>query len=117
MLARFKIFDFRKANSHLREPRSWFGPNGQYIRELPCPSCRGRGYTPCTECGIERSRSDCPKCNGKVLSFFDYICSQGFNTDTILARVFTCNDFYFLKLSLVSTCHCARRVPNCVGAS
>ncbi|XVE85921.1 hypothetical protein DITRI_Ditri17bG0130800 [Diplodiscus trichospermus] len=47
------------------KPRSWFGPNGQYIRELPCPSCRGRGYTPCTECGIERSRSDCSKCNGK----------------------------------------------------
>ncbi|KAJ6812979.1 uncharacterized protein M6B38_146585 [Iris pallida] len=45
--------------------RSWFGPNGQYIRELPCPSCRGRGYTPCTECGIERSRSDCSQCNGK----------------------------------------------------
>jgi len=68
-------FYFRKANSHTREPRSWFGPNGQYIRELPCPSCRGRGYTPCTECGIERSRSDCPKCNGKVLSFRGYICS------------------------------------------
>ncbi|KAG5017330.1 hypothetical protein JHK82_022955 [Glycine max] len=55
------------ANSHTPEPRSWFGPNGQYIRELPCPSCRGRGYTPCTgtECGIERSRPDCPKCYGK----------------------------------------------------
>ncbi|MED6186850.1 hypothetical protein PIB30_070640 [Stylosanthes scabra] len=51
--------------SKTQEPRSWFGPNGQYIKELPCPSCRGRGYTPCTECGIERSRSDCPKCNGK----------------------------------------------------
>ncbi|XP_021299609.1 uncharacterized protein LOC110428188 isoform X2 [Herrania umbratica] len=47
------------------KPRSWFGPNGQYIRELPCPSCRGRGYTPCTECGIERSRSDCSQCSGK----------------------------------------------------
>ncbi|KAK6931193.1 hypothetical protein RJ641_002986 [Dillenia turbinata] len=47
------------------QPRSWFGPNGQYIRELPCPSCRGRGYTPCTECGIERSRSDCSLCGGK----------------------------------------------------
>ncbi|XP_061342414.1 uncharacterized protein LOC133288624 isoform X3 [Gastrolobium bilobum] len=57
-----------KANSHTPEPRSWFGPNGQYIRELPCPSCRGRGYTPCTECGIERSRSDCPICNGKSLN-------------------------------------------------
>ncbi|KAK6139297.1 hypothetical protein DH2020_026956 [Rehmannia glutinosa] len=45
--------------------RSWFGPNGLYIRELPCPSCRGRGYTPCAECGIERSRSDCSLCNGK----------------------------------------------------
>ncbi|CAK8561541.1 unnamed protein product [Lathyrus sativus] len=60
-------FKPRKANSHTREPRSWFGPNGQYIRELPCPSCRGRGYTPCKECGIERSRSDCPECNGKGL--------------------------------------------------
>ncbi|KAL6294679.1 hypothetical protein ACE6H2_002821 [Prunus campanulata] len=48
-----------------RKPRSWFGPNGQYIRELPCPSCRGRGYTPCSECGIERSRSDCSQCVGK----------------------------------------------------
>ncbi|CAL5398957.1 unnamed protein product [Camellia sinensis] len=47
------------------KPRSWFGPNGQYIKELPCPSCRGRGYTPCTECGIERSRLDCSQCNGK----------------------------------------------------
>ncbi|XP_017971498.1 PREDICTED: uncharacterized protein LOC18610478 [Theobroma cacao] len=49
------------------KPRSWFGPNGQYIRELPCPSCRGRGYTPCTECGIERSRLDCSQCSGKGL--------------------------------------------------
>ncbi|XP_027917063.1 uncharacterized protein LOC114176280 [Vigna unguiculata] len=54
-----------KGKSHAPEPRSWFGPNGQYIRELPCPSCRARGYTPCTECGIERSRPDCPKCYGK----------------------------------------------------
>ncbi|KAF4382945.1 uncharacterized protein LOC115708199 [Cannabis sativa] len=45
--------------------RSWVGPNGQYIRELPCPTCRGRGYTPCLECGIERSRPDCSKCKGK----------------------------------------------------
>ncbi|XP_062111673.1 uncharacterized protein LOC133823096 [Humulus lupulus] len=45
--------------------RSWFGPNGQYIRELPCPTCRGRGYTPCIECGIERSRPNCSKCKGK----------------------------------------------------
>lgn len=47
------------------ELRSWFGPNGQYVRELPCPSCRGRGYTPCTECGIDRSRQDCLLCSGK----------------------------------------------------
>ncbi|POO00012.1 5'-3' exoribonuclease [Trema orientale] len=47
------------------KPRSWFGPNGLYIRELPCPTCRGRGYTPCLECGIERSRPDCSKCKGK----------------------------------------------------
>ncbi|EPS65365.1 hypothetical protein M569_09412, partial [Genlisea aurea] len=45
--------------------RSWFGPNGQYIRELPCPSCRGRGYTPCAECGIERPRPDCSLCTAK----------------------------------------------------
>lgn len=56
----------RNAIIGVAKPRSWFGPNGQYIRELPCPSCRGRGYTPCTECGIERSRSDCSLCNGKV---------------------------------------------------
>nr|DAD31174.1 TPA_asm: hypothetical protein HUJ06_010025 [Nelumbo nucifera] len=55
----------RNLISGATKPRSWFGPNGQYIRELPCPSCRGRGYTPCTECGIERSRLDCPQCNGK----------------------------------------------------
>ncbi|XP_073019616.1 uncharacterized protein [Primulina eburnea] len=55
----------RKITSVTSKPRSWFGPNGQYIRELPCPICRGRGYTPCTECGVERSRSDCLKCNGK----------------------------------------------------
>ncbi|CAA0403826.1 unnamed protein product [Arabidopsis thaliana] len=48
-----------------REPMSWFGPNGQYIRELPCPTCRGRGYTSCSNCGIERSRLDCPQCKGK----------------------------------------------------
>ncbi|OMO58714.1 hypothetical protein CCACVL1_25404 [Corchorus capsularis] len=53
------------ASTGAPKPRSWFGPNGQYIRELPCPSCRGRGYTPCTECGIERSRSDCSQCDGK----------------------------------------------------
>ncbi|KAG8663223.1 uncharacterized protein LOC110608485 [Manihot esculenta] len=55
----------RNATSGASKRRSWFGPNGQYIRELPCPSCRGRGYTPCTECGIERSRLDCSQCNGK----------------------------------------------------
>ncbi|OVA13301.1 zinc finger protein [Macleaya cordata] len=55
----------RNVNSGAPKPRSWFGPNGQYIRELPCPSCRGRGYTPCTECGIERSKLDCSQCNGK----------------------------------------------------
>ncbi|KAF9625502.1 hypothetical protein IFM89_023438 [Coptis chinensis] len=55
----------RNVNSGAPKQKSWFGPNGQYIRELPCPSCRGRGYTPCTECNIERSRSDCPQCNGK----------------------------------------------------
>ncbi|CAH9090141.1 unnamed protein product [Cuscuta epithymum] len=48
--------------------RSWFGPNGQYIREFPCPSCRGRGYTPCTECGLERSRQDCLLCQGKGIT-------------------------------------------------
>ncbi|KAL4195567.1 hypothetical protein AMTRI_Chr05g73930 [Amborella trichopoda] len=47
------------------EPRSWFGPNGQYVRELPCPNCRGRGYTPCSACGIDRSRLGCSQCNGK----------------------------------------------------
>ncbi|OIS95829.1 PREDICTED: uncharacterized protein LOC109235293 [Nicotiana attenuata] len=55
----------RKVISSASSPRSWFGPNGQYIRELPCPSCRGRGYTPCIECGIERSSLDCSLCNGK----------------------------------------------------
>ncbi|GFZ00128.1 zinc knuckle (CCHC-type) family protein [Actinidia rufa] len=55
----------RSLISRAAKPRSWFGPNGQYIRELPCPNCRGRGYTPCTECGIERSRLDCSQCNGK----------------------------------------------------
>ncbi|KAM1327142.1 hypothetical protein PS2_011199 [Malus domestica] len=55
----------RNVSLGARKPRSWFGPNGQYIRELPCPSCRGRGYTPCSECGIERSRSDCSQCVGK----------------------------------------------------
>ncbi|XP_059447425.1 uncharacterized protein LOC132178869 [Corylus avellana] len=55
----------RNDGSGAPTPRSWFGPNGQYIRELPCPSCRGRGYTPCTECGIERTRLDCSQCNGK----------------------------------------------------
>ncbi|KAI8527292.1 hypothetical protein RHMOL_Rhmol12G0063600 [Rhododendron molle] len=55
----------RNLSADLPKPRSWFGPNGQYIRELPCPSCRGRGYTQCTECGIERPRLDCSHCNGK----------------------------------------------------
>ncbi|GLT56864.1 hypothetical protein SLA2020_298790 [Shorea laevis] len=59
--------DLKPGNSvsETPKPRSWFGPSGQYMRELPCPDCRGRGYTPCTECGIERSRSDCSQCNGK----------------------------------------------------
>ncbi|KAB1994098.1 hypothetical protein ERO13_D13G068000v2 [Gossypium hirsutum] len=61
----FGLSPVPKPSSALPKPRSWFGPNGQYIRELPCPSCRGRGYTPCSECGIERSRSDCSQCNGK----------------------------------------------------
>ncbi|XP_078432182.1 zinc knuckle (CCHC-type) family protein [Wolffia australiana] len=57
----------RKFISESPKLRSWFGPNGQYIRELPCPTCRGRGYTPCTECGIEGPRADCSECNGKGL--------------------------------------------------
>ncbi|CAA7059056.1 unnamed protein product [Microthlaspi erraticum] len=60
-------FKPRNASGDSREPRSWFGPNGQYIRELPCPTCRGRGYTSCSDCGIERSRLDCPQCKGKGL--------------------------------------------------
>ncbi|KDP31467.1 hypothetical protein JCGZ_15347 [Jatropha curcas] len=55
----------RSSISGVSKPRSWFGPTGQYIRELPCPSCRGRGYTSCSECGIERSRLDCSQCSGK----------------------------------------------------
>ncbi|XP_048227010.1 uncharacterized protein LOC107261319 isoform X2 [Ricinus communis] len=55
----------RNGTSGSAKPRSWFGSNGQYIKELPCPSCRGRGYTPCTQCGIERSSLDCSQCNGK----------------------------------------------------
>ncbi|KAF3431417.1 hypothetical protein FNV43_RR26148 [Rhamnella rubrinervis] len=62
----------RNANFGTDKPRSWFGPNGQYIRELPCPSCRGRGYTPCSECGIERSRPDCAQCSGRGIM----TCSQ-----------------------------------------
>ncbi|KAH6770671.1 zinc knuckle family protein [Perilla frutescens var. hirtella] len=57
----------RKVASAASKPGSWIGPNGQYFRESPCPSCRGRGYTPCTECGIERSRPDCSLCSGKGL--------------------------------------------------
>ncbi|WOL02991.1 hypothetical protein Cni_G11711 [Canna indica] len=64
----------RNASPSEQKLRSWFGPNGQYIRELPCPSCRGRGYTLCTECDIERSRSDCAQCNGKGIR----ICKQCF---------------------------------------
>lgn len=66
MTSNFVKFNFRDETSVVPKPQSWFGPNGQYIRELPCPTCRGRGYTPCTECGIERSRLDCSQCNGKV---------------------------------------------------
>ncbi|KAL1189143.1 hypothetical protein V5N11_032558 [Cardamine amara subsp. amara] len=58
-------FKPRNLSGDSREPRSWFGPNGQYIRELPCPTCRGRGYTSCSNCGIERLRLDCPQCKGK----------------------------------------------------
>ncbi|XP_057950119.1 uncharacterized protein LOC131145075 [Malania oleifera] len=65
----FGLEDLQPRNviSGATKPRSWFGPNGQYIRELPCPSCRGRGYTLCTECGIEKPRLDCSQCNGKGL--------------------------------------------------
>lgn len=52
--------------------RSWVGPNGQYYRELPCPNCRGRGYTPCKKCGIDRSSLDCSMCNGKGIR----MCTQ-----------------------------------------
>ncbi|KAI4371243.1 hypothetical protein MLD38_019505 [Melastoma candidum] len=55
----------RNAVSGAPRPRSWFGPNGQYMRELPCPVCRGRGYAPCTDCGIQRSQLNCPRCSGK----------------------------------------------------
>lgn len=60
------LLDFRNLSADAPKLRSWFGPNGQFIKELPCPSCRGRGYTECTECGIERPRLDCLQCNGKV---------------------------------------------------
>ncbi|KAJ4780512.1 Zinc knuckle (CCHC-type) family protein [Rhynchospora pubera] len=55
----------RRRGSEPEKLRSWFGPNGQYIRELPCPNCRGRGYSPCTGCGIDRPRSDCNLCSGE----------------------------------------------------
>ncbi|XP_073031636.1 uncharacterized protein [Primulina eburnea] len=61
ILQLFHCFLYRKVASATSKPRSWFGPNGLYIIELPCPICRGRGYTPCTQCGVERSRSDCLK--------------------------------------------------------
>ncbi|KAL3501336.1 hypothetical protein ACH5RR_035785 [Cinchona calisaya] len=32
----------RKLASGALKTKSWFGPNSQYFRELPCPSCRGR---------------------------------------------------------------------------
>ncbi|XP_050238988.1 uncharacterized protein LOC126688366 [Mercurialis annua] len=57
--------EIKPRNGTIDKPKSWFGPNGQYIKELPCPSCRGRGYTLCTECGIQGSRLDCSQCNGK----------------------------------------------------
>jgi hypothetical protein len=49
----FLIFFFNSSKILIRnvifsdspKPRSWFGPNGQYNRELPRPSCRERGYT------------------------------------------------------------------------
>ncbi|KAF3340757.1 hypothetical protein FCM35_KLT09601 [Carex littledalei] len=43
----------------------------QYIREFVqwqgvCDNCRGRGCSPCTECEIDRLRSDCNFCDGKA---------------------------------------------------
>eukprot|EP00249_Psilotum_nudum_P027662 c3560_g1_i1 orf=296-1132(+) len=49
------------------EPRSWYGPDGQLIRELPCPSCRGRGYIICPQCKVGSPEACCLDCHGKGL--------------------------------------------------
>lgn len=49
----------------MKSDSSRLGPKGQYIRELPCPTCRGRGYTPCSGCGVGYSRKNCSLCSGK----------------------------------------------------
>lgn len=48
-----------------RKRRSWYGPEGQYVRELPCPSCRGRGYLDCCLCTTSSREPNCPQCPSK----------------------------------------------------
>lgn len=47
--------------------RSWYGSDGELVREFPCPDCRGRGYVVCSKCEVGNPEAACSECLGKGL--------------------------------------------------
>ena len=59
------VYSSKIARSHIRD---WYGEDGELLRTLPCPDCRGRGYIVCPQCEITIDFS-CAQCAGKVGDF------------------------------------------------
>lgn len=49
-----------------QDPSIGYVPEGQYVKEMPCPTCRGRGYLRCDQCNLGNLQEHCPRCSGKV---------------------------------------------------
>jgi hypothetical protein len=56
----------RKNMENNQDPSIGYVPEGQYVKEMPCPTCRGRGYLRCDQCNLGNLQEHCPRCSGKV---------------------------------------------------
>ncbi|CAM6028995.1 unnamed protein product [Sphagnum balticum] len=57
----------RKNMENNKDPSIGYVPEGQYVKEMPCPTCRGRGYLRCDQCNLGNLQEHCPRCSGKGL--------------------------------------------------
>lgn len=56
----------RKNMENNQDPSIGYVPEGQYVKEMPCPTCRGRGYLRCDQCNLGNLQEHCPRCSGKI---------------------------------------------------